>query len=155
MRPLRVRLLRRLPTLGRVRLAIRQLPHVPAAGLAWLRAVGWAWRSRLVARAEQHELWISRPDGVHVRGLVHPVPGTRAAVLAVGGSTGGLHGPAWIYPELCARLQSAGITGLRLDYYRSNRLEDCTQDVLAGIHFLERQGGCVFRPSRTPGTHGR
>jgi dienelactone hydrolase len=61
-------------------------------------------------------------------------------VLAVGGSTGGLHGPAWIYPELCARLQSAGITSLRLDYHRPNRLEACTQDVLGGIHFLEGQG---------------
>ena len=140
MRPLSVRLLRRLTMLGRVRLAARVLPHVPAAGLAWLRAVGWAWRRRLLARPEQHELWISRPDGVHIGGVVHPVPGSRAAVLAVGGSTGGLHGPAWIYPELCARLQSAGITGLRLDYHRPNRLEDCAQDVLAGIHFLERQG---------------
>src|SRR5262252_2651606 len=123
MRPLSVRLRRRLSTQGRVRLAARMLPHVPAAGLAWLRAVGWAWRRRLVARAEQHELWVDRPDGV-----------------PVGGANGGLHGPAWIYPELCARLQSAGITGLRLDYHRPNRLVDCTQDVLAGIHLLERQG---------------
>jgi hypothetical protein len=116
------------------------LPHVPAAGLAWLRAVAWAWRRRLLGQSEQHELWVDRPDGVHVRGVVHLVRGSRAALLAVGGSTGGLHGPAWIYPELCARLQSAGITGLRLDYHRPNRLEDCTQDVLAGIHFLEREG---------------
>ena len=140
MRPLSVRLRRRLPTQGRVRLAARMLPHVPAAGLAWLRAVGWAWRRRLLGQAEQHELWIDRSDGVRVRGVLHPVRGSRAALLAVGGSTGGLHGPAWIYPELCARLQPAGITGLRLDYHRPNRLEDCTQDVLAGIHFLERQG---------------
>ena len=52
MRPLSVRLLRRLTLLGRVRLAARVLPHVPAAGLAWLRAVGWAWRRRLLARPE-------------------------------------------------------------------------------------------------------
>ena len=86
MRPLSVRLLRRLTMLGRVRLAARVLPHVPAAGLAWLRAVGWAWRRCLLARPEQHELWISRPDGVHIGGVVHPVPGSRATVLAVGGS---------------------------------------------------------------------
>ena len=140
MQPLRVRLHRRLPTRGQLRLAVRVLPHVPAAGLARLRAVGWAGRRRAFGRTEERELWVGRPDGVRVRGVLHPARGSRAAVLAVGGSTGGLHGPAWIYPELCARLQSAGITGLRLDYSRPNRLEDCTQDVLAGIRCLERQG---------------
>src|SRR3954471_3199876 len=105
MRPLSVRLLRRLTMLGRVRLAARVLPHVPAAGLAWLRAVGWAWRRRLLARPQQHELWITRPDGVPMGGVVPPVPGSRGAVLGVGGTTGPLHGPAWICPELCAPLQ--------------------------------------------------
>jgi hypothetical protein len=51
-----------------------------------------------------------------------------------------LHGPGWIYPELCARLQSAGISGLRLDYARPNHLEAYTRDVLAGIQFLEERG---------------
>ena len=136
MRPLGVQL----PTQAQLRLARRVLPHVPAAGLAWLRAVGWAGRRRVLGRTEQRELWLDRPDGVRVRGVLHPVRSSRAAVLAVGGSTGGLHGPAWIYPELCARLQSAGITGLRLDYRWPNRLEACTQDVLAGIQFLAEQG---------------
>ena len=119
---------------------MRVLPHVPAAALAWLRAVGWAGRRRMLGRIGQHELWIDRADGVRVRGVMHPVSGARAAVLAVGGSTGGLHGPAWVYPELCARLQSAGIAGLRLDYARPNHLEACTQDVLAGIQSLQEQG---------------
>ena len=135
-----VRRLRRLPTRRQLRLVVAVLPHVPAAGLAWLRAVAWAGRRRVLGRTEQYDLWIGRPDGVRVRGVLHPVPGARAALLAVGGSTGGLHGPAWIYPELCARLQSAGVTGLRLDYHWPNHLEACTQDVLAGIHFLEEQG---------------
>ena len=140
MRPLGVRLFHRLPTRGQLRLAVRVLPHVPAAGLARLRAVGWAGRRRAFGRTEERELWVGRPDGVRVRGMLHPARGSRAAVLAVGGSTGGLHGPAWIYPELCARLQSAGMTGLRLDYRWPNRLEACTQDVLAGIHLLEEHG---------------
>jgi pimeloyl-ACP methyl ester carboxylesterase len=140
MRPFGVQLFRRLPTPAQLRLAMRVLPHVPAASVAWLRALGWAGRRRVFGRIERHELRIARPDAGCVRGVLHPVRGSRAAVLAVGGSTGGLHGPAWIYPELCARLQSAGIAGLRLDYARPNRLEDCTQDVLAGIHFLEEQG---------------
>ena len=140
MRLLDVRLLRRLPTQAQLRLAMRMVPHVPAASVAWLRAVGWAGRRRVVGRAEQHEVRIARPDGGCVRAMLHPARGASAAVLAVGGSTGGLHGPAWIYPELCARLQAAGITGLRLDYHRPNRLEACTQDVLAGIHLLEEHG---------------
>lgn len=116
------------------------LPHVPAAALALLRAVRWGGRRRILGRIEQHGLWLDRPDGVRVRGVLHPVPGTRAALLAVGGSTGGLHGPAWIHAELCARLQPAGITGLRLHYHWPNNLEACTEDVLAGIQFLEEQG---------------
>ena len=140
MRSLGVPLFRRLPTRAHLRLARRVLPHVPAAGLAWLRAVGWAGRRRVGGRAEQHQVRIARQDEGCVRGVLHPARGSRVAVLAVGGSTGGLHGPAWIYPELCARLQSAGITGLRLDYRWPNRLEACTQDVLAGIHLLEGHG---------------
>src|SRR5437868_5925050 len=91
------------------RLAVRMLPHLPAAGLAWLRATAWAWRRGVLGRAAQHVMYIQSPAGAGVREVVHPVPGARAALLAVGGSTGGLHGPAWIHPELCARLQSAGI----------------------------------------------
>ena len=140
MRPLKVRRLRGLVARSQLRLAVRVLPHVPAAGLAWLRAVGWAGRRRILGRTNQRPLWVHRPDGVRARGVLHPVPGANAALLAVGGSTGGLHGPGWIYPELCARLQSAGISGLRLDYARPNHLEACTQDVLDGIQFLEEQG---------------
>ena len=140
MRPFGVQLFRRLPTPAQLRLAMRVLPHVPAASVAWLRALGWAGRRRVFGRIERHELRIARPDAGCVRGVLHPVPGTRTAMLAVGGSTGGLHGPAWIYAELCARLQSAGITGLRLDYHWPNNLEACTEDVLAGIQFLEEQG---------------
>ena len=140
MRPLKLRRLRGLAARGQLRLAVRVLPHVPAAGLAWLGAVGWAGRRRILGLTDQHPLWVHRPDGVRARGVLHPVAGANAALLAVGGSTGSLHGPGWIYPGLCARLQSAGISGLRLDYARPNHLEAYTRDVLAGIQFLEERG---------------
>jgi hypothetical protein len=101
--------------------------------LAWLRATAWAWRGRVLGRAAQHAVHIESRASGDLRRILHSVPGAQAALLAVGDSTGGVHGPAWIYPELCARLQSGGIAGLRLDYHRPNHLEACTQDVLAGI----------------------
>ena len=118
------------------------LPHLPHAGLAWLRARARVQARRLwtgAAGGTAVELTIPSPRGP-VRGIIHPAAGARGGLVAVGGSRGGLHGPAWIYEELCARLQAEGVAGLRLDYRRPNHLEECVQDVLAGVALLEQEG---------------
>jgi dienelactone hydrolase len=55
----------------------------------------------------------------------------------VGGAGGGLIGPAGIYPELAARLQTADVMALRLEYRVPNDLDACVSDTLAGIAALE------------------
>jgi hypothetical protein len=76
-------------------------------------------------------------------GRFHPVPKESAigAAIWVGGSGGGLDGPArGLYPAACKELQSRKVAGLRLDYRYPNHLEECVLDVLLGIEFLNQQG---------------
>ena len=117
---------------------LRLLPHAPHAGRALLLAA-----IQGAGRGLRGAFWtavvIPTPRG-EVRGVLHPADGARGGLVMVGGSRGGLHGPAWIYPELGARLQADGLAALRLDYRRPNHLEECTQDVLSGITLLEREG---------------
>ena len=58
----------------------------------------------------------------------------------VGGSRGGVRGPAGVYAPLALRLQVAGIAGLRLSYRHPNRLAECVADVLAGVAWLGEHG---------------
>jgi alpha-beta hydrolase superfamily lysophospholipase len=65
----------------------------------------------------------------------------RCGVVWVGGSGGGLDGPAGgLYPAACRRLQQAGVAGLRLHYRLPNQLEECVLDTLLGVEFLVQQG---------------
>lgn len=65
-----------------------------------------------------------------------------AAVVWVGGSGGGLDGPAWgMYPRLAGQLAARGIASLRLHYRRPNHLEDCVLDALLGAAYLVQQRG--------------
>ena len=59
------------------------------------------------------------------------------AVLYVFGAGGGLGGPAGgMYERMAGRLQPLGVTSLQLDYRRPGRLDDCIEDVLAGLEYL-------------------
>lgn len=75
-----------------------------------------------------------------VQGVLHPAAEARSAVVMVGGSTGGIKGPSGIYEELATRLQAEDVTALRLEYREPNRLDECVQDILAGVAALVRQG---------------
>ncbi len=75
-----------------------------------------------------------------VRGILDAVPGAPGGVIMVGGAGGGMHGPAGVYGPLAARLQTEGVSALRLDYRRPNALVSCIKDTLAGIAFLDGQG---------------
>jgi dienelactone hydrolase len=62
-------------------------------------------------------------------------------VVWVGGSGGGLDGPArGLYPAACRRLQEQGVAGLRLHYRLPNHLHDCVLDTLLGVEFLAQEG---------------
>ncbi len=66
---------------------------------------------------------------------------TARAVVWVGGAGGGLDGPArGLYPEVCRRLQSLGVSGLRVDYRRPNDLVACVLDTMLAVRFLEQDG---------------
>ena len=87
--------------------------------------------------------WISveapTPQGP-VSGKFHPVAHARGAIVMVGGSRGGVRGPAGIYAPLAVRLQAAGVTGLRIGYRHPNRHAGCVSDVLAAVAWLGEQG---------------
>jgi pimeloyl-ACP methyl ester carboxylesterase len=106
-----------------------------------LRGFFHAWRRARAAQALQHaaRVEIATPEGP-VLGLLHPAEVARGAVIMVGGSRGGLWGPAGIYVPLANRLQAAGIAALRLEYRCPNRLADCIADVGTAIGRLEGRG---------------
>jgi hypothetical protein len=85
-----------------------------------------------------------RTDVGDLHARYHAARGVRrvqAGVLCVSGSGGGFDGPAMrLYPELCDRLASEQIAGLRIDYRRPNELGECTLDALAGVEFLKQEG---------------
>ncbi|WP_426059474.1 alpha/beta hydrolase [Hymenobacter sp. B1770] len=73
---------------------------------------------------------------------LHPAPAAAPAVVWVGGSGGGLDGPAWgMYPRLAGQLAAQGIASLRLHYRRPNELENCVIDTLIGVEYLVQQRG--------------
>ncbi len=85
-------------------------------------------------------------DAGEIFGKYHGVPKpplgkpTRA-VIWVGGSGGGLDGPArGLYPEACRWLQRNGLAGLRIHYRRPSDLLACVLDVLVAVRFLRAEG---------------
>jgi alpha-beta hydrolase superfamily lysophospholipase len=73
---------------------------------------------------------------------LHPTGQGAPAVVWVGGSGGGLDGPAWgMYPRLAGQLAAQGIASLRLHYRKPNYLEDCVMDTLLGAEYLVQQRG--------------
>ena len=73
---------------------------------------------------------------IELRGVLHPVEGSRTGIVMVDGAGGGTRGPAGIYKPLAARLNEHGVTALRLDYRYPNRLAECVEDVLAALQAL-------------------
>jgi dienelactone hydrolase len=75
---------------------------------------------------------------------LHPVPAGAPAVVWVGGSGGGLDGPAWgMYPRLAGQLASQGIASLRVHYRQPNYLEECVADTLLAVAYLVQERGYV------------
>ena len=73
---------------------------------------------------------------------LHPAPTGAPAVVWVGGSGGGLDGPAWgMYPRLAGQLAAQGVASLRLHYRQPNHLEECVMDTLLGAEYLVQQRG--------------
>jgi alpha-beta hydrolase superfamily lysophospholipase len=73
---------------------------------------------------------------------LHPAAPGAAAVVWVGGSGGGLDGPAWgMYPRLAGQLAAHGIASLRLHYRQPNHLEECVADTLLGVLYLTQLCG--------------
>jgi alpha-beta hydrolase superfamily lysophospholipase len=72
----------------------------------------------------------------------YEVPGSAAAALFVGGRGGGWDTPGCgrLYPDLCSDLNASGVSALRVRYRQPNVLDECTLDVLAGLHFLGGRG---------------
>ena len=74
----------------------------------------------------------------------HEVPGATAAVLAVGGTDGGLDGPAdALYPDLGADLAAQGTAMLRVDFRLRTApglVPEGVFDVQAGLAFLRAEG---------------
>lgn len=87
-----------------------------------------------------------RTDRGDILTRYHPASGAeggpaKTGVIWVGGSGGGLDGPArGLYPAACTGLQERGVGGLRLHYRRPNNLAECVLDTLLGIEFLAGEG---------------
>lgn len=108
-------------------------------GAAGCGGEGERGRLRIKGSEPEEELEIPTSSGT-VRGVLYPVEGARGAVVMVGGAGGDITGPSGAYEELAARLQAGGIAALRLEYRVPNDLEECVQDLLAGVRDLGERG---------------
>jgi pimeloyl-ACP methyl ester carboxylesterase len=94
---------------------------------------------------QDSQILLFHTDSGQITGKYHPAKPplgkpTRAVVW-VGGSGGGLDGPAGaLYPETCSRLQKLGMASLRLHYRQPNDLPACVLDVLLAVRFLRAEG---------------
>lgn len=76
-----------------------------------------------------------------IAALFHPCEGGAAAVIWIGGATGGMNGPAGgLYADIAHRLRRLRISSIRLNYRMPNQLEECVLDVLAAVSFLKGIG---------------
>lgn len=79
-----------------------------------------------------------------IEAVYHPVTDAQGAVIWVGGTDGGVMGPAdGLYPTLAADLALEGIASLRLAFRvlgSPGNLDEAVHDVLAGIGFLKARG---------------
>lgn len=76
-----------------------------------------------------------------IQAVFHPVTGAEAGVIWVGGTDGGVMGPAdAIYPTLADDLVAHGVASLRVGFRvlgSPGNLAEAVHDVLAGIAYLE------------------
>lgn len=76
-----------------------------------------------------------------INAVYHPAPGAEAAVIWVGGTDGGVMGPADdLYPTLAADLMGEGIASLRVAFRvlgSPGNLNEALHDVMAGVAYLE------------------
>jgi alpha/beta superfamily hydrolase len=96
-------------------------------------------RSGWRAGREETAAHLSPEENVS-RAIMHRAEGAHVAVLMLSGAVGGTNGPSGIYEELALRLQSDGITALRLKYRGVGRVDECVLDALAAIEALKIQG---------------
>ena len=73
----------------------------------------------------------------NTQGILHHKEGNVLGTVMVGGSGGGLDGPASIYRDMGPNLLEKNISTLRLDYRHSNYLEECVLDILMSIEFMK------------------
>jgi hypothetical protein len=76
----------------------------------------------------------------NTQGILHHREGNILGTVMVGGSGGGLDGPASIYRDKGPSLLEKDISTLRLDYRHANYLEECVLDVLMAIEFMKGMG---------------
>jgi alpha-beta hydrolase superfamily lysophospholipase len=73
----------------------------------------------------------------------HPIEQATDAIIWVGGTGGGLDGPArGMYPRLAGQLAQYGIASLRLHYRRPGYLEECIMDTMLAVTYLAQARQC-------------
>jgi len=90
------------------------------------------------------EFWLDSQRG-RIRVVYRAVEGATRALLAVGGTDGGLDGPAdALYPDLAEDLAAHGIATLRVDFrgrIAPGIVDEGIFDVLTGLEYLAREHG--------------
>jgi alpha/beta superfamily hydrolase len=87
----------------------------------------------------QEKVVINTVDG-NIECIFHNAIGTRG-VIWLCGALGGFDGPSFgIFRMLSEKMVTDGINSLRLHYRYPGDFEECVQDVLIGVDFLEQKG---------------
>jgi uncharacterized protein len=75
-----------------------------------------------------------------IRMVLHGREKAERAALCIGGASGGLDGPAALYPRLGLALPAKGLSVLRLSYRIPGEMTECILDTMAGMSFLKGVG---------------
>jgi alpha/beta superfamily hydrolase len=95
---------------------------------------------RFEKQGENQQHVVISTDGGNIECIFHDANGKRG-VIWLCGALGGFDGPSFgIFKLLSEHMVSDGISSLRLHYRYPGEFDECVQDVLIGIKFLNEKG---------------
>jgi alpha-beta hydrolase superfamily lysophospholipase len=75
-----------------------------------------------------------------IRLILHAGEKVQRAAVCLGGASGGMDGPAMLYPGLGQQARPLGLSVMRLGYRMPGEMTECVLDTMAALSFLKGTG---------------
>jgi alpha-beta hydrolase superfamily lysophospholipase len=72
--------------------------------------------------------------------ILHSAEKAERAAVCLGGASGGIDGPAMLYPRLGLAARAMGLSVVRLGYRMPGEMAECVLDTMAALSFLKGTG---------------